>query len=110
MRRFLPLLAITTLLQGTFSCQNAKEEIPTPNCDTQAVIRNLTGLDGCGYVLVLADGKRLEPHGDTWQHYAKQDGAQVTISYVIEPTASVCMVGQGVRLTCISAYSWCGTR
>ena len=90
------LLAALPLL--AFSCRKTDEN---PGCGTPATVRNLTGFDGCGYVLVLDSGKRLEPHGDAWQSFAKHDGDRVTISYEVEPAASICMVGEGVKLTCI---------
>ena len=97
--RYLFLLS-TGLLALAAGCQKADE---APGCGTPATVRNLTGLDGCGYVLQLDNGKRLEPHGALWQSFAKSDGARVTISYETEPAASVCMVGEGVKLTCIQA-------
>jgi hypothetical protein len=30
-------------------------------CSTLATVHDLRGLDGCGFVFELADGKRLEP-------------------------------------------------
>ncbi|MDO7885601.1 hypothetical protein [Hymenobacter cheonanensis] len=97
--RYVSLLA-TGLLALAAGCQKADE---APGCGTLATVRNLTGLDGCGYVLQLDTGKRLEPHGSLWQGFGKHDGDRVTISYESEPGASICMVGEGVKLTCIQA-------
>ncbi|RZL08185.1 MAG: hypothetical protein EOO62_15795 [Hymenobacter sp.] len=97
MRRRHSVLLLAALLPLAFGCQKTAE---TPDCGTSATVRNLR-LDGCGFVLELADGKHLEPHGDLWQNYAKKDGAKVTIGYVEEPMVSICMAGAGVRLTCI---------
>lgn len=91
-------LLVLALLPLAFSCEKKEDG---PACSTPATIRNLTGFDGCGYVLVLSDGKRLEPHGEVWDGFPKKDGATVTIGYVDEPMASICMVGSSVRLTCI---------
>ena len=88
------------LLQPLLSC-NTTEEAPSPADKVSATVRNLTGLDGCGFVLELDSKKRLEPHGTLWQNFAKHDGARVTITYVSEPAPSVCMVGEGVVLTFI---------
>ncbi|GAB3637069.1 hypothetical protein GCM10027422_26590 [Hymenobacter arcticus] len=97
MRRRYSALFVAALLSLAFGCQKTAEN---PGCGTPATVRNLR-LDGCGFVLELANGKRLEPHGDLWQNYAKKDGTKVTISYVDEPGFSICMAGDGVRLTCI---------
>ncbi len=98
MRSRYSLLLAAALLPLAFGCQKTTEG---PGCGTPATVRNLTGLDGCGFVLELDNGKRLEPHGDLWQAYAKKDGARVTVGYVEEPGISICMVGEGVRLTCM---------
>jgi hypothetical protein len=109
MRRLHLLLPAALLLSLVFSCQDAKDD-PNPGCGTPATIRDLTGLDGCGFVLELDNGKRLEPHGPLWQNYAKHDGERVTISYVAEPAMSICMVGEGVKLDCIQQQiGRCGT-
>lgn len=83
------------------------QRTPTPAaaCGTPATIRNLAGLDGCGYVLELAGGQQLEPHGATWNAYAKHDGELVSIGYEPTQEASICMAGQGVLLNCIQARS-----
>jgi hypothetical protein len=92
------LLVATGLLALATSCKKADEG---PGCATPATVRNLTGLDGCGYVLELDNGQRLEPHGDLWQSFARHDGDRVIIGYEMEPSVSICMVGDGVKLTCI---------
>jgi hypothetical protein len=105
MRRLYPLLLAACLLPLAFSCQEDSSSEPAPECKTPATIRDLTGLDGCGYVLELGSGQRLEPHGPLWDNYAKHDGERVTISYTAELTASSCMVGEGVKLSCIQQQS-----
>jgi hypothetical protein len=97
--RYTSLLA-ASLLALAAGCHKADE---APSCSTPATVRNLAGLDGCGYVLQLDNGQRLEPHGDLWQGFAKHDGDRVTISYESEPAVSICMAGTGVKLTCIQA-------
>ncbi|TPG66507.1 hypothetical protein [Hymenobacter nivis] len=73
-------------------------------CGTPATVRDLSGLDGCGKVLELADGTRLLPAGPAWQGFAAADGQRVTIAYT--PLAGVmttCMAGKSVTITCIEA-------
>ena len=97
--RYLSLLA-TGLLALAASCQKSDQ---APGCGTPATVRNLTGFDGCGYVLELDNGQRLEPHGTPWQNFTPHDGDRVLIGYEVEPAVSICMVGEGVKLTCIQA-------
>lgn len=102
MRRLPALLLTVTLLSATYSCIcNPSEEEPAPACDPPATIRDLTGRDGCGFVLVLDNGQRLQPHGTLWQEYAKHDGERVTISYAVSPAASGCPAGKSVELKCL---------
>ncbi|UOQ96378.1 hypothetical protein MUN81_14105 [Hymenobacter sp. 5317J-9] len=70
-------------------------------CDTPATVRDLSGLDGCGKVLELANGKRLEPHGTAWNSFPSANGQHVVIGYVPAGSVSICMVGQPVEITCI---------
>ncbi|GAB2943189.1 hypothetical protein GCM10027048_04740 [Hymenobacter coalescens] len=106
-RRFLLLFAAIVLALA-YSCRNAAET-PAPECQIPATIRDLRGFDGCGFVLELDNGKRLEPHGALWENYAKHDGERVTISYTADPVPSICMVGAGVRLACVQQLNRCGT-
>ncbi|MBJ6110828.1 hypothetical protein JAO73_17530 [Hymenobacter sp. BT523] len=94
------------------SCQ--KKDGPSPNspticvgyppaCGTPATVRDLSGLDGCGKVLELANGQRLEPHGAAWSTFSSTNGQRVLIGFTPTQAASVCMVGQPVDIICIQS-------
>jgi hypothetical protein len=68
-------------------------------------MRNLAGLDGCGFVLELQNGQRLEPAGEAWQRVTKTDGAKVMVTYSEESRGSICMVGKTVNVSCIRVVS-----
>lgn len=86
------------------------------DCSTPATIRDLTGLDGCGWVFELENGTRLEPFWDSGFCGFKEDsendpladfefvdGKRVFINYeIVGDRASVCMVGPIAKITCIS--------
>lgn len=83
----------------------------------RATVRDLTGLDGCGFVFELMDGTRLEPlllmycgtpplpkevTEDPLYHFEWVDGKQVVIAYKEVPEmGSFCMVGPIVKITCL---------
>lgn len=86
------------------------------SCSTFATVRDLTGLDGCGFVFELEDGTRLEPvrllfcgtppmpkevTEDPLYGFEFVDGKRVKISYEEVGSMSVCMVGPTVKITCI---------
>ncbi len=105
-----------------------EEDETAPECTTLATVRDLTGLGGCGWVLELENGERLEPYlvygnyndplwcgpaypdsrnqpyYDTqlWYDANPQDGMKVRIAYEVLPDqASVCMAGPIVQITCL---------
>jgi hypothetical protein len=95
----------------------SKETVTTSNCTIQATVRDLTGLDGCGFVFELNDGTRLEPQrlmycgtpplapevtNDPLYDFEFVDGKKVTISYEPVEGASICMVGLMVKITCLT--------
>ncbi len=108
---------VIILLANLFvSCE---EEPIAISCDhaVNATVRDLRGLDGCGYVFELADGTKLEPQmiwycatpslskkmtGNPLSNFQFIDGKQVKIGFEeIPDAASICMVGKVVRITCI---------
>lgn len=90
---------------------------PSLVCSTNATIRDLTGLDGCGFVFELEDGSYLEPvlplllcgtpplpkevTEDPLYNFEFVDGKRVVISYEETEGVSICMVGLIVKITCI---------
>ncbi len=108
------LLLSLALLSTVTSCQ--KNALPAPeSCGTVATIKDMRGLDGCGFVLELDNGERLEPLYDygfcatpplpvpTIDKVTFADGKRVSIAYKVLPDrAGICMVGKIVEITCIS--------
>ncbi len=99
---------------------NCEDEQPLAiTCDNAvlATVKDLTGLDGCGFVFELADGSRLEPqmlfycgtpplpkevNESPLYNFQWVDGKQVRIAYEeIPDAASICMVGKIVKITCL---------
>jgi hypothetical protein len=100
-----------------WSCEENK--ITSISCDqgVLATVKDLTGLDGCGFIFELSDGTRLEPirlmycgtpeipkevTEDPLYDFQFIDGKQVRIGYEeVTDAMSICMVGKIVRITCI---------
>jgi len=62
-------------------------------------IRNLTGLDCCGFVLQQKDNKYLEPNNLHLFITNPKDGEKYWIKYIVAPQASCCMVGYIITIT-----------
>jgi hypothetical protein len=115
--KLLPTILITL---SSFSLLNCDEEqLMRTTCEEGvfAIVRDLSGLDGCGFVFELADGTRLEPQmlgycgtppltkeitENPLYDFEWVDGKQVRIGYEeITDAASICMVGKIVKITCL---------
>lgn len=98
------------------SCKNGEAIIKKSTCATSATVRDLTGLDGCGFVFELEDGTRLEPlrigycgtpplpkevKDDPLYNFVFVDGKKVKIGYEKLESPSICMVGPVVKITCL---------
>lgn len=62
---------------------------------------DLTGLDGCSWLLELEDGTRLEPVNLNDFEIEPQEGLKVEVSYKEVEMFSTCMAGLIVELSCI---------
>jgi hypothetical protein len=109
------ILISLTALTLLFSCKK-EESIQKDGCTTLATVRDLTGLDGCGFVFELEDGTRLEPlrlyycgtpplpkevTEDPLHNFNFEAGKKVKIGYELTESPSICMVGPVVKITCI---------
>jgi hypothetical protein len=114
------LLPIFLIALSSFSLLNCDEEQwlrTTCEDGVLATVRDLRGLDGCGFVFELANGTKLEPQmlgycgtpplpkeitENPLYDFEWLDGKQVRINYEeITDAASICMVGKIVKITCI---------
>ena len=113
MNKVLALLFVSALLVTCSEDTVEKENV----CSSRATVRNLAGLDGCGFVFELEDGTRLEPVRmffcgtppvpkeqleDPLNNFAFIDGKKVMIDWEPVQSVSICMVGQTVKITCLT--------
>ena len=103
------------------SCDEEQPVVITCDNAVLATVKDLTGLDGCGFVFELADGTKLEPQmlffcgtpplpkevtENPLYNFQWVDGKQVRIAYEeIPDAASICMVGKIVKITCLEEVS-----
>ncbi len=96
------------LIASLTSCDNTVVCPAEDECNTQVTLKNLSGLDGCGWALELQDGSRLIPIAEgvfsesTTEPTWKVDGKKLLISYTEQPVPNVCMAGTTVKVTCLS--------
>jgi hypothetical protein len=100
------LAFLILILFGLGACDNEKSDsqlIKQYACDETGVVRDYSGLDGCGYVIELNNGQILEPVFIDDTTFVFEDGKKISLSYYEETgLASICMAGKMVHITCIS--------
>ena len=111
-------LSIIVLSFLLIACNQDEIIFDSKECSVSATVRDLTGLDGCGFVFELSDGSRLEPirlfycgtpplpkevTEDPLFDFQFVDGKKVRIGYedMAPQYASICMVGKMVKITCV---------
>lgn len=113
-------LLFTFLLVSLFQCgKDGKDTLDEligceqSSCETEAMVVDMTGLDGCGLMFQLTDGTRLEPERRTYvtapsktedplYHFDLKAGQRVKISWEESLALSTCMGGRIVFVTCIT--------
>ena len=73
------------------------------SCDNavKGTLKDLTGLDGCGMVIELKNGDKLEPSNLSDFNIELNDGQKVWVEYHSIWAASICMVGEAVEIDCL---------
>ena len=67
-----------------------------------AELKNLAGLDGCGWVLELDNGSKLEPQNLSDFEIELVEGKDVHLKYAESQGGSICMVGLIVTIDCLT--------
>ncbi len=101
----LKLLTVSLLLL-TLSCntRQATNEAPSDStCKTKATVVDLTGLDGCRFLLEVENEGRWLPLKMSDPNFKFHKGQQIAFDYEeVEDYISICMAEQkGVNITCI---------
>jgi hypothetical protein len=88
-----------------FACTSNKDasKVDTQNCQTLATVKDFTGLDGCGLMIVLDNGDKLLPNTISDPNFTLREGQRIKINYKeLEDMMSVCMAEKAiVEITCI---------
>ena len=77
----------------------------TGKCGANSItghLKDLNGLDGCGFVIELDDSTILNPVNLNDLDIDLVDGAKVSLSFTkLEDAMGICMVGEMVEVKCI---------
>ena len=93
------LLSLVFLTLAIHSCNKESE------CENShsAKLVDMTGLDGCSWMIELGDGTKLEPTNLNDFNINLQDNQKIWVVYhTAAQMASICMHGEIVTVDCIS--------
>lgn len=109
------LFFVLSVILTTVSCE--RDHTTPKECSTRAAVKNLSGVDGCGFVFQLHDGTIIEPYRilecgtpplpkevtqDPLYGFNWIEGKKVMISFTeIDSVASICMAGKIAKITCL---------
>lgn len=68
----------------------------------KGVFKDLSGLDGCSWVIELEDGNKLEPLNLADFDVDLVEDKKLWVTYKEESAASICMAGKTVNIECIT--------
>jgi hypothetical protein len=109
--------SVIILLLSLISCGSDLNEVKcyALGCSEEAIVKDITGLDGCSIVLELKNGRLLIPERRTYiqaptkeedplYYFDLRAGQSVHVSYVESLAMTTCMAGKVVFLTCITGF------
>ena len=88
------------------NCTGTKKMMDSISCDQQGTIVDMTGLDGCKWMLVMDDGTKLLPQ--KWpDHFEPKDQLSVRFHFTeVKDMASICMAEDKIgTINCIEALT-----
>ena len=100
MYKLLVLLSGFFLLTG----QTCKQKNGGQNADCKIIgtIQDFQGLDGCGFMIVLENGEKLQPVKYTTDNFDIKDGQKIKFNFEeVTNQIGICMAGKMVEVTCI---------
>jgi hypothetical protein len=100
MYKLLILLSSFFLLTGqTCKQKNGGQDA---DCKFMGTIKDFQGLDGCGYMIVLENGEKLQPVKYASENLEIKDGQKIKFSYQeVTNQVGICMAGKMVEINCI---------
>ena len=97
------IVLLLSFILLTWSCANTKNN--TSNClnSVKGTLVNKTGLDGCGWMIALQDGKTVNPTNLNSFDIKLIDNTKITFGYKEKNDLfDTCMSGKIIEITCLT--------
>ena len=99
---FYQKILLLSLVALTLAIHSCNKESGCENSQTAKLV-NMTGLDGCSWMIELGDGTKLEPTNLNDFNINLQENQKISVVYhTAAQMASICMHGEIVTIDCIS--------
>jgi len=83
-----------------------EKEDPAITGEIEGIVKDYTGFDGCGFIIELVNGEKLEPVEIVNKDFKLFDNQRVALTYTeLTDYSSICMVGKIVRVETIREIS-----
>lgn len=93
----LKVIVLATISMFVFACE--KETVNKCENSQEGVLKNLTGIDGCGWIIQISDSIKLEPINLDEFDIELAENKSVCIQYhERKDLGSYCMVGKIVEI------------
>ena len=95
--KFNRLVTLIIFFMSLIACHNN----PCPE-SVNGTVKDLAGLDGCGLIIELENGKKLIPMNLEAFEYNLVDGTEVRLHYSVQEDAmGICMAGDIIKINCM---------
>ena len=83
-----------------------EKDDPAITGEIEGIVKDYTGLDGCGFIIELVNGEKLEPVEIVSKVFKLFDNQRVALTYTeLTDYSSICMVGKIARIETIREIS-----
>ena len=106
MSLFLRFLALNLLIGTFWGCDTTKSAASISDCQTIGTVKDMTGLDGCKFLISTQDGKLLLPVEVSDSRFEFVNGAKIAFDFVENKEVSfgICQAeDMMVNITCIKS-------
>lgn len=97
MKTTIPTLLLLSLLVIGCEKETAADAVEMES----GTLYDYTGLDGCSWIIQLADGTKFEPANLGDFPVTPEDGKQIYFTYTPLDAGSICMVGKVIEIQSI---------
>ena len=101
--KLLPFFSICLIWSLSQSACGPQNKLHDDNqCTQTGVVKDFTGLDGCGIMIIAEDGKKLLPVSFPEEETELKDGQHIRFDYRETEAMSICMAEDKiVEITCL---------